>query len=162
MKMSKGKLIVQLHNFSSVTLAKDFISTALSLGVKDIVFSHASGSAATSGVPLAHKLAYSKNANFLYLQDINDSIELLKPDEIYLFIKRPYSKEIFKPADIAQKYLEGKKILVVFGGSEPGLSKRDLDFGKPIYFDEINDLPCLSELTLALYLLRIKVIEQRE
>ncbi|MHA1685686.1 MAG: RecB-family nuclease [Candidatus Heimdallarchaeaceae archaeon] len=159
--MSSGKIIVQLHNFSSISLAKDFISTALSLGARDIVFSHASGSAATTGVPLAHKLAHSKKVNFLYLQDISDSLELLSPDEVYLFIRRPYSQETFDPSTITQNYLSGKTILLIFGGSDPGLSKRDLDFGVPLYFADINDLPCLSELTLALYLLRKEVIKQK-
>jgi len=157
--MSSGKLIIQLHNFSSVQLCRDFMKSATGLGSRDIVFSKASGAASSSGVPIAQKIAYSQKVNFLYLQDISDTIELLSPDEVYLFIRRPFSKEIFDSKTISESYSDGKTILLVFGGAEPGLSKTDLDHGTAIYFDKISEIGCLGELTLSLYLIRKEIDE---
>ena len=155
--MSSGKLIVQLHNFSSVNYCREFAKIALGLGARDIVLSKASGTAATNGVPIAQKLAHAKKANLLYLQDIDDSIELCQPDEIYLFIKKPFSKDNFDPVKLANTYKEGKTILLIFGGAEPGLTKQELDKGNSVYFDKVNELGCLGEITLALYLLRNEI-----
>ena len=155
--MTDGKLIVQLHNFSSINLCREFTKIALGLGARDIIFSKAAGTAATTGIPIAQKMAHSNQANVLYLQEIKDSIDLCSPDEIYLFIKRPFSKETFDPVSIAESYLSGKTVLLVFGGAEPGLTKQELDLGKPIYFDKMNEIGCLGEITIALYLLRQNV-----
>ena len=152
--MSSGKLIVQLHNFSSVNLCREFIKIALGLGAKDIIFSKAAGAGATTGVPIAQKMAHSKQANVLYLQDLQDTIELVAPDQIYLFIKKPFSKEVFDSKMISESYNEGKTILLVFGGAEPGLSKKELDMGKAVYFNKLNEIGCLGELALSLYLIR--------
>ena len=79
------------------------------------------------------------------------------PDEIYLFIKKPFSKDNFDPVKLANTYKEGKTILLIFGGAEPGLTKQELDKGNSVYFDKVNELGCLGEITLALYLLRIEI-----
>lgn len=155
--MSKGKLIVQLHNFSSINLCKEFTKIALGLGSRDLIFSKAVGTAATTGVPIAQKMAHSNQANVLYLQDIQDSIDLCSPDEIYLFIKRPFSKETFDSTLIAETYQSGKTVLLIFGGAEPGLTKQELELGTPVYIDKINEIGCLGEMTIALYLLRQKI-----
>ena len=152
--MSSGKLIVHLHNFSSINHCREFVKIALGLGARDIVLSKAAGTGATSGVPIAQKLAHSKQANLLYLQNIDDAIELVKPDEIYLFIKHPFAKETLNPEKIAESYKKEKTILLVFGGADPGLSKQELDKGTPVYFDKLKELGCLGEVTLALYLIR--------
>ena len=156
--MSSGKLIVQLHNFGSVNLCREFVRIVLGLGARDIIFSKAVGAAATTGVPIAQKIAHSKQANVLYLQDLEDTLELVNPDEVYLFIKRPFSKEALKPESISKSYKEGKTIILVFGGAEPGLTKKELDMGTPVYFEKLNEIGCLGEVTLALYLIR-KIIE---
>ena len=155
--MSKGKLIVQLHNFSSINLCRDFTKIALGLGARDIIFTKAVGTGATSGVPVAQKMAHNKQANVLYLQDISDSIEICSPNEIYLFIKKPFSKEVFNPKEVSKSYNAEKTILLVFGGSDPGLTKKELDYGIPIYFEKINDIGCLGELALSLYLIRQEI-----
>jgi len=155
--MSKGKLIVQLHNFSSINLCRDFTKIALGLGARDIIFTKAVGTGATSGVPVAQKMAHNKQANVLYLQDIADAIEICSPNEIYLFIKQPFSKDNFNPKKISDSYTAGKTILLIFGGSDPGLTKKELDNGIPVYFDKISDIGCLGELTLSLYLIRQEI-----
>ncbi|MCE7748144.1 MAG: hypothetical protein GPJ51_07085 [Candidatus Heimdallarchaeota archaeon] len=155
--MSSGKIIVQLHNFSSINHCREFVKIALNLGARDIILSKATGTAATTGVPIAQKLAHAQGANLLYLQSIEDSIELVNPDEIFLFIKKPFSKEIFDVQKITKSYSEGKNILLIFGGSEPGLTKQELEKGTAVYFDKLNELGCLGEVTLALYLLRKEI-----
>ncbi len=159
--MNSGKIIVQLHNFSSINHCREFVRIALNLGARDIILSKATGTAATTGVPIAQKLAHSQNANLLYLQGIDDAIELVNPEEIYLFIKRPYSKEVFNEKEITKSYAVGKNILLIFGGSEPGLTKQELEKGRAVYFDKLNEIGCLGEITLSLYLLR-KQIEQKK
>ncbi len=160
MLMSTGKIIVQLHNFSSINHCREFVKIALNLGARDIILSKATGTAATTGVPIAQKLAHSQQANLLYLQDIDDAIELVHPDEIYLFIKRPFSKEVFNVQEIVRSYNDGAIILLIFGGSEPGLTKQELEKGKSVYFDKLNELGCLGEITLSLYLLRSQIEEE--
>lgn len=155
--MSSGKIIVQLHNFSSINHCREFVKIALNLGARDLILSKATGTAATTGVPIAQKLAHAQGANLLYLQGIDDSIELVKPDEIFLFIKKPFSKEEFNTAEVAKSYSEEKSILLIFGGSEPGLTKQELEKGTPVYFEKINEIGCLGEITLALYLLRKEI-----
>ena len=155
--MSSGKIIVQLHNFSSINQCREFVKIALNLGARDLILSKATGTAATTGVPIAQKMAHAQGANLLYLQGIEDSIELLHPDEILLFIKKPFSKEIFDLQKVAKSYSEGKNILLIFGGSEPGLTKQELEEGTAVYFEKINEVGCLGEVTLALYLLRHEI-----
>ncbi|MBY8999752.1 MAG: hypothetical protein KGD64_02450 [Candidatus Heimdallarchaeota archaeon] len=152
--MNNGKIIVQLHNFSGINTCREFVKIALGLGAREIVFSKAAGTGATAGVPIAQKLAHSKKANVLYLQEIEDAIELISPDYVYLFIKRPFSKEVFNPEEIINSYKEDKTILLIFGGAEPGITKRELEYGIPVYFNKVNELGCLGEVTLALYQLR--------
>ncbi len=152
--MGNGKIMVQLHNFSSINLCREFTKISLGLGARDIIFTKAGGTGATTGVPIAQKLSHAKKANVLYLQEIEDAIELISPDEVYLFIKRPFSKETYNPTNIVESYKEGKTILLIFGGADPGITKRELEFGVPVYFNKTNELGCLGEVTLALYLLR--------
>ena len=152
--MTNGKIIVQLHNFSGINTCREFVKIALGLGAREIVFSKAAGTGATTGVPIAQKLAHAKKANVLYLQEIEDAIELIAPDHVYLFIKRPFSKEIFNPETVIDNYKEGKTILLIFGGAEPGITKRELEYGTPVYFDKVKELGCLGEVTLSLYQLR--------
>ncbi|MHA1867634.1 MAG: RecB-family nuclease [Candidatus Heimdallarchaeaceae archaeon] len=159
--MSKGKIIVQLHNFSSINICTDFIQTASAIGAKEIVFSQASGRGASTGIPMGQKEAINRKVNFFVFQDITDTIELLKPDEVYLFIRKPFSKEDFSPEKITESYKQGKTILLVFGGSKPGLSKKDLELGTPVYFEGLNELSLIGELTLSLYLIR-KEIEKSD
>ena len=158
--MSTGKIIVQLHNFSSINLCREFAKIALGLGARDIIFTKAGGTGATTGVPIAQKLAHAKKANVMYLQEIEDAIELISPDEVYLFIKRPFSKENFNPNTIVESYKEGKTILLIFGGADPGITKRELELGVPVYFNRVKELGCLGEVTLSLYLLRNLIEEE--
>ncbi|MCE7749302.1 MAG: hypothetical protein GPJ51_13010 [Candidatus Heimdallarchaeota archaeon] len=158
--MSSGKIIVQLHNFSSINHCREFVKIALNLGARDIILSKATGTAATTGIPIAQKLAHAQQANLLYLQGIDDTIELLNPDEIFLFIKKPFSKESFNPEEVIKSYNSGKNILLIFGGSDPGLTKQELEKGTAVYFERLNELGCLGEITLVLYLLR-NLIEER-
>lgn len=158
--MSSGKIIVQLHNTGSINQCRDFTKIALGMGMKDIIFSKAAGTAATSGIPIAQKMAASEGANVLYLQEISDTLDLINPDEVYLFIRRPYSKNVFEAKEIIEAFQKEKTILLIFGGAEPGLTKRELELGKAIYFENINEIGCLGELTLALYLLRKEIIKE--
>jgi SpoU rRNA methylase family enzyme len=96
----------------------------------------------------------------MYLQEIEDAIELISPDEVYLFIKRPFSKENFNPNTIVESYNEGKTILLIFGGADPGITKRELELGVPVYFNRVKELGCLGEVTLSLYLLRNLIEEE--
>lgn len=151
---SNGKIIIQLHNFASVNLCSEFMKIALGLGAREIVFSKGVGSAASSGIPIAQKMAFSAKANFLVLRSIQDTIELLKPDEIFLFIREIYANEMFDPQQVVKSYQSGKTILLVFGGSSTGLSRKELDLGRSIFIKNTKDVGCLGQVTLALYLLR--------
>ncbi|MHA1321875.1 MAG: RecB-family nuclease [Candidatus Helarchaeota archaeon] len=146
-----NNLYVAIHNVTGIQKIKEFTQLLTGFQIKNIIISKAVGSAAMSGVPQAQKLVFKKGGNLLYLEDIPDCIELLVPDEVYLFAPYPYSKNLFLPETIASKLKNDKKILLIFGGSDPGLSKRELEFGIASYIELPADIGTIGTAAIILY-----------
>ncbi|MFX1297700.1 MAG: RecB-family nuclease [Promethearchaeota archaeon] len=144
-------LFVAIHNVTGIQKIKEYTQVLLGFQIKTVIISKAVGSAAMSGVPQAQKLIFKKGGNLLYVEDIPDMIEMLKPDEIYVIAPQPYAKKKFNSEIITQKLKDGKKILLIFGGSDPGLSKRELEFGIDIYLEVPADIGTIGTTAIILY-----------
>lgn len=150
MKMLEN-LYVAIHNVTGIQKIKEYTKVLLGFQIKTIIISKAVGSAAMSGVPQAQKLVFKKGGNLLYVEDIPDIIELLSPDEIHVVAPQPYAKNKFNPESVAQKLKDKTKVLMIFGGSDPGLSKRELDFGIDSYLEVPADIGTIGTAAIILY-----------
>ncbi len=144
-------LYVAIHNVTGIQKIKEYTYVLLGFQIKTVIISKAVGSAAMSGVPQAQKKIFKTGGNLLYVEDIPDIIELLAPDEVYVVAPKPYAKNVFDAEDIAQKLKSNKRILLIFGGSDPGLSKRELEFGIDIYLDVPTDIGTIGTAAIILY-----------
>jgi SpoU rRNA methylase family enzyme len=147
----RDNLFVAIHNVTSIQKLQEFVQVLLGFQIKTIIISKAIGSAAISGVPRAQKLIFKKGGNLLYTEDIPDCIELLSPDEVYVIAPQPYSKNKLEPKSIAQELKNNKKLLLVFGGSNPGLSKRELEFGIDSYLEVPSDIGTIGTAAIILH-----------
>lgn len=143
--------IFVLHNVSSVTRCTDFVKVVRGLGFRNIVISRPQSAAAQSGVPSAQKHAIQDSLNFFVLHDLKDVLDVFSPDEIYVFAPRPYGKERFDPEEAAEYVRNGKKTLFIFGGSDPGLSRKELDVGKSVHIHVPKDPGSTGTVAIALY-----------
>lgn len=144
-------LFVAIHNVTGIQKIKEYTHILLGFQIKNIIISKAVGSAAMSGVPQAHKLVFKKGGNLLYVEDIPDCIELLNPDKIYIFAPYPYSKNKFNLDQVVQELKNKTRVLFIFGGSDPGLSKRELEFGIDSYLELPADIGTIGTAAIILY-----------
>lgn len=146
-----GKLIVVLHNVYSVQRVIEMAKLVYGLGFDTLVISKAQSAAAQSGVPEAQKIALKKSKNFFYLSDIPDVLELFKPEMVLLFVPQEYASSVYDPNEVL-KTLEKGNVVMIFGGSEPGLTKRELEYGKAVFIDKIKeDIGPIAYASIALY-----------
>ncbi len=144
-------LFVAIHNVTGIQKIKEYTHVLMGFKIKTVIISRAVGSAAMSGVPQAQKMVFKKGGNLLYVEDIPDIIELLNPDEIYVIAPQPYAKNKFNPENIVEKLKSRKKVLLIFGGSDPGLSKRELQFGIDSYLEVPADIGTIGTAAIILY-----------
>ncbi len=131
-------IVPVLHNVHSVNRVVEFAKVVYGVGVEVCVISKAIGSAAQSGVPEAHKMAFRKGKAFLFVADVEDAIELMRPDVIYVVVPPDLTGEVFDASEAAKAVVEGKKVMLIYGGLEPGLTKREMGLGKPVTIDAIE------------------------
>jgi len=149
------RVLVVLHNVYSVQRVVELARVAYGLGFSTLVVSRAQGAAAQSGVPEAQKLALKKGRNLFYVADLPDVLELFKPDLALMFVPREYAERAFDAGEVARAVAEGRRVALVFGGSEPGLSRRELDMGVAVYLEGADDdLGAVGTAAIALYLVR--------
>lgn len=139
--------IVVMHNVSSANRCAEFVRIAVGLGYKTLVITNAQGSAAQRGIPTAQKLAYKEKANFMALADIQDVIDLFTPEEVVVMAPSPYGKESLSDELIAE--LTDKKYILVFGGNDPGLSRKDLDSGRSVQLN-VGDIGSIGTISITL------------
>ncbi len=156
-----GKVIVVLHNVYSVQRVIEMAKLVYGLGFDTLIVSKAQSAAAQSGVPDAQKLALKKNKNFFYLADLPDVLELFKPELVLMFVPKEYASEAYNPKQVIEVLNQGKNVVLVFGGSEPGLTKRELELGKPVFLEHVNeDIGPVGYASIALYeLLKLLKLE---
>ena len=150
----KKNVLPLLHNVYSPQKVLEAARLVYGLGYKNFVVTKASGAAAQSGVPEAQKIALRKGANLFYLADLDDAIELFRPSRVYLFVPEGYADEEFEPRT-AREQAESSVVMLVFGGAEPGLSKRELEKGTPVYIPGLWEHSTVGTLAIALYLLEL-------
>lgn len=157
--MMKAEIIPVLHNAYSAQRLIESARTVYGLNFKLFVVTKASGSAAQVGVPEAQKLAMKIGGSFAFLPDLPDAIEILRPDRIILVVPKKYASaslvEVLKEA--------AGRIMIVFGGSEPGLSKKELELGVPAYIEGVEeDLGPVGLLAIVLYEIKMLSMGQTQ
>jgi len=149
--MAEIEVLPLLHNVFSPQRLIESARTVYGLGYRVFIVTKASGSAAQVGVPEAQKLALKLGKSLIYLPDLPDAIEMLKPDHTILVVPKRFAKE---PLTSFLKDAGGR-ILVVFGGSDPGLSRRELEMGLPVFVDGIEgEVGVVGLIAITLYLVR--------
>ena len=150
-----NKLLVVLHNVYSVQRVVELAKVVYGLGFNTLIVSRAHGAAAQSGVPEAQKIALRKSKNFFYVSDLADVIEIFNPALLLLFVPKDYAEEKFDVVRVVSLLRKGEVIALVFGGAEPGLSKKELEMGKPTYIEGVEeDIGSTGLAAIALYMLR--------
>ncbi|MHA1378495.1 MAG: RecB-family nuclease [Candidatus Helarchaeota archaeon] len=144
-------LFVTLHNVYSSQKIREMTELILGFGVETFIISKAEGSAATVGVPESHKMILKKGKNLIFVKDLPDAIELLNPDDIFTFIHKPYAKNKFNVTDVINSINNNKKVMLIFGGSKPGLSKKELNVGNAVYLDLPSDIGSIGYAAVVLY-----------
>jgi len=127
------------------------------LGFRTFIVSKASGSAAQSGVPDAQRLALKKNANFLFLKDLGDVIELFSPSLVLTVSEAKYGGAPLDSVIERLRKVGGRDVVIaVFGGSEPGLTMQEFSMGEHVYPEGVEeDVGSIGLMAITLYTLRI-------
>ncbi len=151
-------VFLTLHNAHSRSIIVQFVQTALGFGFKHLILSKASGSAATAGVPEAFKLSFPRKASIIIMNNLSEAIELIKPQEVYLILSKKYAPTPLDFQQVAEHLNNGDRIAFIFGGSSPGLSRKDLDLGMACHVtwveEEISPIAYLGILLDNLRFLR--------
>jgi len=153
--MSNQNLLFALHNTHSPNMVKLFANTVVNFPslCKNVVFSKITASAASMGIPDAQKiiLGSETRGSLLFFADLDDIIEALKPDKIYLLVPRRFGQSVIPFLQIAHE-IKQQKVLVVVGGSASGLTRKELDKGECIYLkDEIPELNPIALTAIFLF-----------
>ncbi len=161
--MSTQNLLITLHNTHSSNTVKLFANTVVNFPhlCKNLIFSKITSSAASMGIPDAQKIILgSENPGSLFFfSDIQDIIEALNPDKIYLLAPKRFGQKLVLFSDIIQEIKE-QKVLVVVGGSPSGLTRKELDLGECIFLEEsIKDLNPVASTAIFLYGLSKQISE---
>ena len=124
-----------LHNSHSRKAVKFFADTCIGLGCQNVVYSKITTSAASIGIPEAQKAILNSGGNMLFFSDIKDILETLLPFKIYLLVSRKYGKKPIPFTQIIEE-IKKEKVLVVVGGTSPGLTRKELDLGECVFSEE--------------------------
>ena len=153
--MSSQNLLLALHNTHSPNTVKLFANTVVNFPFlcKNVIFSKITSSAASMGIPDAQKiiLGSEHRGSLFFFADVQDIIDSLKPDKIYLLVPRRYGQSIVLFLQISQ-VIEKLIVLIVVGGSFSGLTRKELDIDQCIYLEKkIADLNPIAMTAIFLY-----------
>lgn len=150
-------LAVVIHNvYSSVKLI-EAVDVYLEFPEVDIlVVSKAVSSAAQSGVPEAEKKAYLRGRRVLYVPNLEDVVEVLSLDKLYMIVPKRLGKSIFDP-EVVKKELENGCVGLVFTGGDMSFTSAELSLGTPVSLGFNELLPASSLMAISLYLLYPKI-----
>ena len=142
------EVIPVLHNVSSVQRVVDMARLVFSLGFNTLVITKAYGGAAQSGVPEAMRLALKVNARLIVLPDLEDAVEIFRPD-VVVAVTRSYAEEEINPVN--PPVSEGRT-LIVFSGGDPEFSPHELSEARKVYLEGVKSkLGPVAEAALILY-----------
>ena len=137
-----------LHNVSSVQRVVDMARLVFSLGFNTFVVTKAYGGAAQSGVPEAMRIALKVNARLIVLPDLEDAVEIFRPD-IVVAVTRTYAEEEINPVNPP---VSGGRDLIVFSGGDPEFSPHELAGARKVYLEGVKGkLGPVAEAALILY-----------
>ena len=142
--------IIVFHNVTSSSRCTEFVKIAAGMGYKTLIITGAQGAAAQRGLPSAQKLAFKSNINFMALANLDVVKELFEFDEMIIFAPPPYGKENLTSEVIT--HINNQKSIIIFGGNDPGISRKDLEKGDKIVQIPAGDLGSIGTLTLGLAL----------
>ena len=148
------RIFVVLHNVQSPNRVVEMAKIVYGLGFPNFIVTKAVGSAAQIGVPEAQKIALKHGYNFVFLRDLSDLLEVLEPKTVLMFTPKIPESSPFEPEEVRRKAERGEKVALVFGGLEPGLTKRELELGKPVHLMEEASSSVLASVAIALYLIK--------
>ena len=135
--MMLKNLLMVFHNSHSRKAVKLFADTCIGLSCKNVVYSKIAASAASIGVPDAQKSVLRGGGNLLFFTDVIDILEALNPHKTYLLVSRKYGQRSIPFNEIAGELNVGK-VLVIVGGTTPGLTRKELDLGDNIFAEEVK------------------------
>ncbi|MDK2790798.1 MAG: hypothetical protein PWP15_1307 [Methanothermococcus sp.] len=140
-------MFVVLHNAHSSKQVEEFAKTIFGMGMDTLIITKAIGSAAQNGVPIAQKIALKLNKNLMFFEDIDDAVEILKPENVILIGNKEICNEKIDFSSI------GDRDLVVFCGSSSGFTKKELEKWSGRYVVE-NDIAAIGEVAIFLYMMQ--------
>ncbi|MCS7097290.1 MAG: RecB-family nuclease [Candidatus Methanomethylicia archaeon] len=144
-------IIMVIHNIHSPQRLIELTKVFYGLGFKNLVVSKATGAASQIGIPEVQKISIKTGGRLIITSDLNDAIDLIKPNSILLAVPKPYGKSIYNPEEVAKRIIEGLLVMIVIGGLEPGLTIKELTYGEPVYIDIEGDVGCVGLATIILY-----------
>ncbi|ADG13836.1 RecB-family nuclease [Methanocaldococcus infernus] len=137
-------MFVCLHNTYSAKQVEEFGRIAYGFDVNTVVITKATASAAQTGVPTLQKMAYKLKKNILFFEDLDDAIEVLRPEKVIMIGNK----------NICEKKLDFKEVgendLIVFSGVSTGFTQIELEKGLGRYIVE-NEIGALGNLAIFLY-----------
>jgi len=145
-----SNLFMLLHNSHSRSFVRLFADTCIALQCKTVLFSRITASAASIGIPEAQKHVLKYDGNLLFFTDLEDVLATLHPNAVFLMVAQKYAKESVPFHDI-HTALSAGKVLVIVGGSSPGLTRKELDLGRCIFLPNVlYDLNPIAQTALFL------------
>ena len=124
---------ISIHNiYSSVKLSEFGDVIFIFPEVDLLIISKASSSAAQSGVPEVEKKAFLKDRRVLYVPDLKDINQLLKPDLHYLIVPKRLSEQHINYKEIREWLKSGKTIIISISGGDTTFTLKELENGTPV------------------------------
>jgi len=154
------EVIPVIHNVFSVEVVKQFAKICYGLGFKTVVVSKPSGAAAQAGVPEAQKLALKKGKALVVLSELEDVVEVIRPSLLIFVTPKKYAKESFDAERVISEAQKGV-VAIVFGGSEPGVSAKELELGVPMHIGVEDDLGPLGFAAIVLHAITKSIGERQ-
>lgn len=151
--------IVILHNVTSPQRVVEFVSICSALNFKHVIISKPGGAAAQMGIPQAFKIAVKNKVFLSILPDIKDVAELYNPEEMLFFVPPESAEKEYDP-----NILNERKVALVFGGMEPGLSRRETEIGTRVHVGLPSFIGTLGLAAIVLYMSKktLSASERRE
>ncbi len=145
------KFVIALYSVSSVQRLLDFIKTVYAFNDATPVIIKPIGAAAQIGVPEAHKLAYKLGKPLIVLPEIQDLVEIVKVEKLYLLTPRGRSINIEELSNVSGD----SSIAIVVNGGDTDFTRQELQYGEGIWVKEVpTNLPPQSIVALLLYIIR--------
>jgi len=151
----RPEILPVLHNVNSPQRVVEVAKAAYGLGFPALVVTKPTGAAAQVGVPEAQKVALREGKPLVVLPDLPEAVELLKADAVILVTTRKLASRPLTQALSEVMSRGASRVLLVFGGTEPGLSARELSLGEQAYVDGVEqEVGPVALAVLSMYVIK--------